>query len=237
MAKHDFYLNLTDKKGRENLFLEVTNFRECLALKLTMLELLITQWNGFCDKSSCTYPYLHIDDYTLHRAFIVSNNKIISIGFGLTIQTNGQRILAFRLKDLLITAKQISEAQALLKLLNENTLYGEIDDDDLEQIPSKEGKVLFEYLLFEESGYIRYDYDGQTKSEVIHPKHHLDVNFTPIYSYKIGLGRKIDEMEYCKILNKKEFCRKLNLNCVSKRFKRGNIAKKNLKNIKHKKCR
>ena len=127
MSKHDFYLNLTDKKGREGLFQEVTNFRDFLALKLTLLELLITQWNGSCEMNNVTFPYLHIDDYILHRAFIVSNNKIISIGFGLTIQTDGQHIVAFRIKNTKITAKQISEARSILELLKENTIYNEIN--------------------------------------------------------------------------------------------------------------
>lgn len=104
----------------------------------------------------------------------------------------------------------------------------------MEQTPSKEGKFLFEYLLFEESGYVRYDYDGQTKNEVKHPKHHLDVNFTPKYSYKLGLGRGIDEVEYGRILNKDEYCRKLNLNLITKRLRKGNSCKNNLKRRKKK---
>lgn len=195
MTKHDFYLNLTDKKGREGLFQEITNVRDFLVVKLTLLELLITQWDSSYDKRTCSFPYLHVDDYVLHRAFIVSNNKIISFGFGLTIQHDGSHIVAFIIKGTKITTKQISEAQAILKLLREDSLYKEIDDDDLEQTPSKEGKFLFEYLLFEESGYVRYDYDKQTKNEVKHPRHHLDVNFTPKYSYKLGLGRGIDEVD------------------------------------------
>lgn len=234
MSKHDFYLNLTDKKGREGLFREITNVRDFLSLKLTLLELLITQWNNSCDKTTCLFPYLHVDDYVLHRAFIVSNNKIISFGFGLTIQHDGNQIVAFRIKGTKITTKQISEAQSILKLLNGSSLYKEIDDDDLEQTLSKEGKFLFEYLLFEESGYVRYDYDGQTKNEVKNPKHHLDVNFTPKYSYKLGLGRGIDEVEYGRILNKDEYCRKLNLNLITKRLRKENSCKNNLKRRKKK---
>lgn len=232
MSKHDFYINLIDKKGRENLFYEVTNLKDFLSVKLTLLELLITQWNGLCDKGTCSFPYLHVDDYTLHRAFIVSNNKIISFGFGLTILKDGSQIVAFIMNGKKFTAKNISEAQAILKLIKDDTLYKEIDDDDLEQTPSREGKLLFEFLLFEESGYIRYDYDKQTKSEVMHPKHHFDINFTPKYSYKLGLGRGIDELELYRILNKNEYCRKLNLKLISKRFGRGNYRKKNLKNKK-----
>ncbi len=229
MSKHDFYLNLIDKKGREGLFKEITNVRDFLSVKLTLLELLITQWDNSCDKRTASFPYLHVDDYTLHRAFVVSNNKIISFGFGLTIQHDGSHIVAYWMKGIKITTKQISEAQAILKLIKEDSLYKEIDDDDLEQTPTKEGKLLFEFLLFEESGYVRYDYDNQAKSEVMHPKHHLDISFTPKYSHKLGLGRGIDEAEFCKILNRNEYCRKLNLNLVSTRFNKGNFRKRNLK--------
>lgn len=234
MAKHDFYLNLIDKKGREVLFKEITNTKDFLYLKLTALELLLSQWNDACDKDKCVFPYMHLDDYALHRVFIVSNNKIISFGLGLTVQTKDGRIVAFRIKDTKITVKHISDAQAILKQLGDNFLYYDVDDDDLEQPLSREGRLLFEYLLFEESGYVRYDYDKQTKSETKHPKHHIDVNFTPAYSYKIGLPRGIDEIEYAKILNSTSFCRKLNLNVQDRRLRKGNYRKNNLKNKKSK---
>ena len=41
MKKHDFYLNLVDKKGRESLFREITNIKEFISMKLTMMELLM----------------------------------------------------------------------------------------------------------------------------------------------------------------------------------------------------
>lgn len=234
MSKHDFYLNLIDKKGREGLFQNISNMRDFLSVKLTLLEILITQWDTSCDKSTVSFPYLHVEDYTLHRAFIVSNNKIISFGFGFTILHDGNRIVAYMMKDTKISTKQISEAQAILNLIKDESLYKDIDDDDLEQTLSKKGKKLFEFLLFEESGYVRYDYDRQTKNEVMHPKHHLDIGYTPDYTYKIGLGRGIDEVEYGRILNKNEFCRKLNLNIKSKRLDKGNSLKKNLKYKKRK---
>lgn len=235
MKKHDFYLNLVDKKGREVLFQEIKNVKDFISVKLTMMEILFSQWNGSKDAKSCSFPYLHVDDFNLNRAFIVSNNKMISFGIGFTIQTfYDHHIEAFRLKNTKITAKHISEAQAILRLCDDKTLYTDIDDDDLEQPPSQEAKILFEYLLFEEPAYIRYDYDKQTKSEVMHPKHHFDVNFSPNFSYKIGLPRKIDESEYIRVLDKKAFCRKLNLNMVAKRFRKGNFQKHNLKKWKKK---
>ena len=53
MSKHDFYINLTDAKGRENMFSEVTDVYDFIKLKLTALELLITQWNGCHEQEMC----------------------------------------------------------------------------------------------------------------------------------------------------------------------------------------
>lgn len=226
---HDFYLNLVDSKGRKSLFKTITNSFEFMDVKLNVLELLISQWDNTVNSGNLTLPYLHIDDYNLHRAFIVSNNKIISFGFGLNIVTHRNRVDSFRIRSKEFKAKQISESHAILNELtrkdkkeevedkegsdkeDEDKLYKDISDDDLEAIPSREGKFLFEFLLFEEPSYIRYDFDKRTKSELFHPICHFDLSFTKNYTYKIGLPRQITERELQSILNEKDFCRKLNL--------------------------
>lgn len=214
MAKHDFYLNLTDKKGRKDLFASINNVREFLFLKLTMLELLYSQWNGEHTNENCTFPYLHVDDKKMHRVFIVSNNKIVSFSFGMTIQEKGNKILVFHQGQKEFTAKHISEARSILEQLDERSLYNDLSDDDLEQTPSYEGKWLFEYLLFEEPAYLRYDFDkvaSRGKRWILHPKYHFDINFSPNFTYKLGLVREIEEMEFNKILSAEEFCRRISL--------------------------
>lgn len=95
MSKHDFYINLTDAKGREKMFSEVTDIYDFIKLKLTALELLITQWNGCHEQNKCKFPYMCVEDYELHRIFVESNNKIISFGFSLKIQAKSDKIDAF----------------------------------------------------------------------------------------------------------------------------------------------
>lgn len=221
MKNHDFYMNLTDSKGRIALFKEITNVRDFLSLKLSTLELLYTQWNGNYDKKSCSFPYLHIDDNRLHRAFIVSNNKIVSFGFSLRIIPAKDHIKEFFLKGHRFNSKQISEAQMILNHIDEKTLYRELEDDDLEDELSVDGEYLFEYLLFEEPAYIRYDYDKKTNSEIIHPVNHFDINFTPNFSFKLGLPRQINEEDYNNILDKGEVCQRLNISKNYRRLNRG----------------
>ena len=119
MSKHDFYINLTDAKGREKMFSEVTDIYDFIKLKLTALELLITQWNGCHEQNKCKFPYMCVEDYELHRIFVESNNKIISFGFSLKIQAKSDKIDAFILikkddsektKKIKISAKHISDA-------------------------------------------------------------------------------------------------------------------------------
>lgn len=133
MSKHDFYINLTDAKGREKMFSEVTDIYDFIKLKLTALELLITQWNGCHEQNKCKFPYMCVEDYELHRIFVESNNKIISFGFSLKIQAKSDKIDAFILikkddsektKKIKISAKHISDAIAILnQVVKEKGLY------------------------------------------------------------------------------------------------------------------
>ena len=238
MSKHDFYINLTDAKGREKMFSEVTDIYDFIKLKLTALELLITQWNGCHEQNKCKFPYMCVEDYELHRIFVESNNKIISFGFSLKIQAKSDKIDAFILikkddsektKKIKISAKHISDAIAILnQVVKEKGLYNDITFDDWENIPSEEGKYLFEYLLFEEPAYIRSDYDKQAakgKRSIVHPQYHFDINFTKNHSYKLGLPKSIDENELRNIFLSKDFCRMISLK--KNRINRGTKSSRN----------
>lgn len=224
MGKHDFYLKLTDKKGRETMFSNITNIVDFIRLKLTALELLMSQWHRSLTLTSDDYPYMYIEDKRIKRAFVVSNNKIVSFGFSLNIITNDNRVSDFimhtkdKAKQDVITKiklKHVSEALSILNTIEQHEdLYINISDDDLESQPSKEGKMLFEYLLLEEPAYIRYDNDKKTaqgEKSIIHPRYHFDINFTPSFSYKFGLPKEIDIDEFKDIITSHEFCRILSL--------------------------
>lgn len=47
-------------------------------------------------------------------------------------------------------------------------------------------KVLRFLMMFELS-YIRYDYDEKNQDDKYHPLHHIDINYTELGSYKIGI--------------------------------------------------
>ena len=214
MGKHDFYLELKDKKGREDLFASVTNIKEFIILKLNVLEILLSQWAGKRNSQGLTFPYLHVEDKKLHRVFIVSNNKIVSFGFRFTIKTMGDTVEFLICKNERFNTKDISDAHAIVNMLREDDLYKELSFEDENDIPGKEGIKLFEYLLFEEPSYLRYDFDKNASKGnryLIHPTHHLDFCFTPSYTYKLGLASEINETEFKEILLASDCCRFLSL--------------------------
>jgi hypothetical protein len=61
-----------------------------------------------------------------------------------------------------------------------------------------------------EAGYIRYDYDEEHEKGVMHPLHHLDINYSNQSTYKIGLKEEIDSITLKEILDIKNDCWFLN---------------------------
>lgn len=62
-------------------------------------------------------------------------------------------------------------------------------------------------LLTMELGYIRYDYDPKNFKGRIHPLHHMDINYSSVGTYKLGLTRKIQMEEFVDMLDVKTECR------------------------------
>lgn len=91
----------------------------------------------------------------------------------------------------MITAKNISDAIAILKQYEqrEENLYCDLDFDDEDNI-SIESKRLFEHVLMQEAGYVRFDNTTQGYKEWIHPLNHFDINYSNV-TYKMGLYHKI----------------------------------------------
>lgn len=61
--------------------------------------------------------------------------------------------------------------------------------------PGKISKMdfsLLSFLMTQEPGYIRYDFDPNHANGHIHPQHHLDINYSTNASYKYGLYENID---------------------------------------------
>lgn len=190
------YLNL-DKYQADVLFGDINDIRGFLLVKLKLLEF-IQSWTG---NKPIKQPYVCIDNEKLYRAFMVNENacKIISFGFEFNFKTtslnlnaaNAIKTIHYKGRNGLVTAQNISDAIAILKQYEqrEENLYCDLDFDDEDNI-SIESKRLFEYVLMQEAGYVRFDNATQGYKEWIHPLNHFDINYSNV-TYKMGLYHKI----------------------------------------------
>lgn len=213
-----FYFNLYQYQTDE-LFKSVSCKKDFLRLKLKLLEY-IHLWTG---NKEIVPPYCCIDFDNLKRAFLVNQDgsKIISFSFPFIIKTqtpnynsnNSIVSVHYSGKSGTILPRNISEAYSILLNYStrEDNLYTELVLDDEDNI-AYDSFRLFEYLLFCEDGYIRYDYDFKNQNAITHPLNHFDIHYSEPSHYKIGLPNRLELNTFLTILDKKKTCYHLNPN-------------------------
>lgn len=61
--------------------------------------------------------------------------------------------------------------------------------------------TLMRELMIAEDGYIRYDWDEIREDGLRHPLHHLDVYYSSASTFKVGLGKQLDQPSLISILD------------------------------------
>lgn len=198
------YYNLQHYQ-RLKLFSFVRNSRDMISVCLYALEYL-QYWEG---NKEVKRPYLCLDPEGTHRLYLVDVDKIISFGFDIRVKLNEEfnRVVGLFIRQYPITSREISEARQILSNnLDVQSLYcyNMIEEDSMVLDTSLR---LFEHLIFHEWGYVRYDFDPSNASVGVHPVNHFDVNFTKLFSYKLGLSKKIELEEFINMIDKEKDCR------------------------------
>lgn len=238
------YLNLEDYQAQV-LFGEVADLKSFVMVKLKMMEYFLTCWDG---NKPIKRPYVCLD-LEMQRAFCVNANaeKKYTFGFDLSPKTaipmidqSGNYIKSFNLKgrNCIATSVEVSQALTLLKLYTsrEDNLYCYSATDN-DEIIGDSSKQLFEYLMFSEAGYIRYDHDYQNFDAITHPEDHLDVNYSDPAHFKLGLKSPIKDEEVKNLLDLKKRCTLLDFNTTYTRHKPATLKKNQGKNGRNKKGR
>lgn len=166
---------------------------------LQIVNLILT-WNKSEDVSDVSYPYLYITGKeNANRVYIVKSNSIVSFMFPLGISkkcdllgnsnwTINKREVVLSLP---IVSKCIDYANSIGQKKNATKI---IDIAKSILLYDKEANISFdllEYLLLAEPCYIRFDNDSINANKYIHPKRHLDVNFSVDGTYKIGVYNNV----------------------------------------------
>ena len=199
------YVNIYEHQERD-FFNMVKSMPGFLKRKAKVLEILMTYWRG---NRNIRAPYVCVDD-ELRRVFIVGidEKKIISFGFEYNVilvqedvNDSANYVKGIKYKHGNVTLSALSGVQSILSYLERGHMYDPyweqslIEDNEEENIDVAAMR-LFDYMRSCEAGYLRYDDDPERVQALVHPRYHIDVNYTPMISYKLGLGEGfcIDDM-------------------------------------------
>lgn len=153
---------------------------------------------------------LYIDD--MQRLFFFSENKYYSIMLPFTMKIDND-VVTFYYCGINIDAELVSN---FISILNSDLYNSQSCWDFMTPIYELETKnvnfwKIFSYLLSCDLGYLRFDYDEKGFLDAqkrgtphIHPKHHLDINFSNSSTFKSGLIKKISQQEFIDIVDNKK---------------------------------
>lgn len=216
MGKLRLYLHIEPYQVNY-IFRDISDRLSYLSVKLKVMEYIKAYWRGNTNMSK---PFICVDT-DLDRVFLVNQDakKIVSFTFGynvntadldLTKDTNAISRIGYKNQVTEITEKMVSECQSILSELaqrDDNIYWGQdmsIGDTD-DEIDTNSIR-LFEHLLLQEAGYLRYDDDPTREILPYHPKYHIDVNYSNNAHYKIGLGKQTTIEDLWYMLNKRTKC-------------------------------
>lgn len=175
-----------------------------LLLNLTRYALLLNA--DTCNPNALPYLYFYLQKRkNAYRIFLFIENdeekekKYISFNFPFRLAYNNNKkkiesfTFNFNSKEFPITYKEISNLLKIINSKNDSSfvdiaLYNE--DCYLAEIEILDG------LLQLEPGYIRYDEDKKHENKNIHPRYHLDVNFSHTATFKQGVTKELKTSEF-----------------------------------------
>ena len=224
-------------------------FKKQIHYVLALLQVAnkIITWNKSEDKNTLSYPYLYIvGESNSFRAFIVKSDSIVSflfpLGLSKNVDANGNEMWIVNERDLVLTTSIISKcvefANSISQKKNPTKIIDIAKSIDSIDVEGRNAFDLLEYLLLVEPCYLRFDNDPQHAKRYLHPKSHLDINFSVDGTYKIGVFEqlKIDDLKdvfekttNCWFAIKPELLKKAflsrNQSCRRKHFKKKRTLK------------
>lgn len=209
------YFNIYNHQERD-FFSMLKSMPGFLKRKAKVLEILMTSWRG---NRNIRAPYVCVDD-ELRRVLIVGKEekKIISFGFEYNIilaqkdvNDSENYVADIKYKCGNVTLSMLSGIQSIISYLERGSMYDPYWEQSLIDDPEEENidvaaMRLFDYMRSCEAGYLRYDDDPEREQALIHPRYHIDVNYTPTISYKLGLARGVGIGDMAQLLAEDKKC-------------------------------
>ena len=149
----------------------------------------------------------------MSRVFICERDKIHTFQFPFQIIIEedhcvvlfeGEHITSSTCSILSSVFEELSEDESLEAVLEK---YWEIVSDlEIGMQDNKMCGKLITFLLSFEAGYLRFDMDELNANGKMHPKEHLDINYSTGCTFKLGLSKGLNYSELIDILNINTAC-------------------------------
>ena len=187
------------------LLVNIVRFLNVLGIP-PQLDSLSPKWS-----EDCIRLVLYIEK--MSRVFICERDKLHTFHFPFQIIIEGDRcVVLFEGEH--ITSSTCSILSSVFEELSE--------DDSLEAVLEKYWDIvsdlevniqdnkmcgkLITFLLSFEAGYLRFDIDELNANGKMHPREHLDINYSTGCTYKLGLPKALNYSELIDILNINTTC-------------------------------
>jgi len=156
----------------------------------------------------------------MSRLFYEVEDKMFSVQFPFSIEIKEKN--TFRIYDnqagVDIDSKMISLLISVfgdldLKIITFEDFFTELYQvaDESEDVEAEVLWKLIKQMTLFEVGYLRYDYDQERQNGKLHPLNHLDINYEPSCTYKIGLRDKIKMNQLMDVVDITSECSFLNI--------------------------
>lgn len=202
----EYYHSLGSLKSKDMAFI-LKSPVDFVFMTLKILEHIIT-WGKSEKATDVVTPYIYVNTDELHRAFIVKSDHIVSFAFPFAIYTRrGSEQIYVNDRSVTLDAALISKATSIANDYKNTKSFADVAKSlDLTDSLVRNAASLFETILSIEPSYMRYDYDKTSSKGLVHPTYHLDVNYTPASTYKLGLYKPATLPKILSILSKTKSC-------------------------------
>lgn len=199
----------------DRLMKPVRRQKDCVALILDILNILLVG-----EEMSDEKGVIMIVVDKMSRLFCFSGKKYFSMVFPFDMERMEEPGDNYRIYDLILNMEIDNRLIVLMeRILNqidfEESTMDEIIEKayfDVAEEGYSEDEVgrcfnLVMRLLSMELGYIRYDDDPEHENGALHPRYHLDVNYSSKGTYKLGLNSGMRKEDFIGLLDIKTNCK------------------------------
>lgn len=209
MKKYYFKIRENNRYDFENVYIRKN--KDIVLMLLEAIQLInISEYS--VDDIDCPKKIILCID-KMSRIIFSYKDKIISFHFPFVVNEYNKKLkmsMPNRIEELDAYVISLLKSIFIREIDYSASIYNFIEiimdkftEDSTEKSNQEFIEALIHYLIVTEYGYLRYDHGIERANGLLHPEHHLDINYSSNSTYKIGLNGSIDSNYFVDLLDSK----------------------------------